>query len=117
MRVDTTTSFTDAFIQEEFERDPAFQRAYEAELQAEGHDKASREELVRTLVSLRKAQRISQRDLARKLGISQPRVAQIEKLAGSLSADLMLRYVEAIGATIRIEPRATQLVRPRTYRR
>ncbi len=39
MRVDTTTSFIDDFIDEERERDPSFRAAYDAELKAEEEDR------------------------------------------------------------------------------
>lgn len=50
----------------------------------------------------RKNAGISQRELARRLGVSQPRVAAIER-AEDLNLSTLARYAEAIGGQPRVE--------------
>lgn len=53
------------------------------------------------LVSARKKAKVSQTELAHRLGVSQPRVAAIEK-AEDVTVGLLARYVEALGGTVEI---------------
>lgn len=53
------------------------------------------------LVSARKKAKVSQTELAHRLGVSQPRVAAIEK-SEDVTIGLLARYVEALGGTVEI---------------
>ncbi len=55
--------------------------------------------LARSLRAKRKKQRLSQAELARKIKSSQPRVAKIEAGDPSVSIDLMIRTLLALGAS------------------
>ena len=53
------------------------------------------------LVAARKKAKMSQTQLADRLGVSQPRVAAIEK-AEDVTVSLLARYVEALGGKVEI---------------
>ncbi len=53
------------------------------------------------LTSLREQAGLSQRDLAQRLGVSQPRIAAIER-SKNVTVDLLEQYVEAVGGRLRV---------------
>jgi transcriptional regulator with XRE-family HTH domain len=55
------------------------------------------------LYELRESLNISQQDLARNLGISQPSVVAIEQRGNELKISTLKRYVEAMGGTLRLD--------------
>ncbi|BEN71748.1 TPA: helix-turn-helix domain-containing protein [Serratia marcescens] len=55
------------------------------------------------LHQLREALNISQQELAKTLGISQPSVAAIEGRGNKLKISTLKRYVEAMGGTLRLD--------------
>lgn len=56
------------------------------------------------LTAARERAEISQRELARRTGISQPRVAQIEK-AENVTVDVLARYVSGLGGELEVSMR------------
>ncbi len=71
-------------------RDPEFKAAYEAEM------------AVMDLVRARKAKGLSQTDMADRLHVSQPYLAQIEGMTKKLNADLHFRYAAELGLSLKI---------------
>ena len=71
------------------------------------------------LTALREQAGLSQRDLARRLGVTQPRVAAIEK-SRNVTIDVLEQYVVALGGqlevTVRKGGRKIPLVTPRAAR-
>jgi transcriptional regulator with XRE-family HTH domain len=57
--------------------------------------------LASRLTALREGAGLSQRELAKRLGISQPRVAAIER-SQNVTIDVLEQYVEALGATLEV---------------
>ena len=53
------------------------------------------------LTALREQAGLSQRELAERLGVKQPRVAAIEK-AKNVTIDVLERYVDALGGTLHV---------------
>jgi transcriptional regulator with XRE-family HTH domain len=53
------------------------------------------------LTSLREEAGLSQRDLARRAGVSQPRVAAIER-SKNVTLDVLVQYVEALGWELQV---------------
>jgi HTH-type transcriptional regulator/antitoxin HipB len=49
------------------------------------------------LRNLRTSRRMTQRDLAERLGLSQPRIAEIERSPGRISVDQLLAVLHALG--------------------
>lgn len=86
-------SFVKKYIQEQCEGDPEFRAEYEAE--------ALRLKLVRA----REAAGLTQRDLAERLGVSQPRIAQVERGSKPMSASFLLRYAAAVHMKLDLSPR------------
>jgi len=84
-----------------------------AERVAEIEDELS---LAAGLTALREEAGLSQRDLARRLGVTQPRVAAIEK-SRNITIQVLEQYVGALGGelevTVRKENRRFALVAPR----
>lgn len=86
------------YIQERRAETPEFDRAFEAS--------KMRNELVR----MRHRAKLSQREIAKRLGVSQPRVAEIESMDNDPRLSTLIEYARAVGAEIRVvqvnEPKA-----------
>lgn len=84
-------SWIKKLIEEEAERSPEFKAAYQ-------------EEAIRiALVKARNEAGLSQRDLAEKLGVSQPRIAQVERGSRPMSMKFLLAYASAVNARIEVQ--------------
>lgn len=70
--------------------DPEFKAAYEAEM------------ALMDLVRARKAMGLSQTDMADRLHVSQPYLAQIEGMTKKLNAGLMFRYAAELGLSLKV---------------
>lgn len=57
--------------------------------------------LASRLTAFREDAGLSQRDLAKRLGVSQPRVAAIER-SHNVTIEVLEQYVEALGATLEV---------------
>jgi DNA-binding XRE family transcriptional regulator len=78
------------------EADPQFQKVYEEE--------AAKSELWLQLVEARQAAGLTQRQLAKRLGVSQAQVARLEKRGyEDYTLNSLRRYVEALGAGFTLE--------------
>ena len=77
------------YIEERSSRDPEFKLAYEAEM------------LVLDLLNARKAKGYSQTDMALRLHVSQPYLAQIEGISKKINTDLMIRYASELGLSLK----------------
>ena len=78
-------------------RDPKFKAAYEAEM------------AVMDLIRARKARGLSQTDMAIRLHVSQPYLAQIEGMTKKLNADLLFQYAAELGLSLKVtEPESQQ---------
>ena len=86
-------SFIKKYIKEKCDADPEFRAEYEAE--------ALRLKLVRA----REAAGLTQRELAERLGVSQPRIAQVERGSRPMSAAFLLRYAAAVHMKLDVSPR------------
>ncbi len=86
-------NFISKYIQEQNHTDAEFRAEYEAE--------ALRLKLVRA----REAAGLTQRDLAEQLGVSQPRIAQVERGSKPMSASFLLRYAAAVHMKLELAPR------------
>jgi transcriptional regulator with XRE-family HTH domain len=80
-------------IAEECEKSPEFKAAYDEE------------SALLALVRARNAAKLSQRDLAETLHVSQPYIAQVERGSKPMSLSLMVRYANAVGASIEVKPK------------
>lgn len=78
------------FIEEQCAKDPEFKAAYEAE------------SALFTLIRARQEANLSQQDVADKLNVSQPYIAQIEKGTRKPGYLLLFRYANAVGASIQV---------------
>src|SRR5579862_3992767 len=77
-------------------RDPEFKAAFEAEM------------VVMDLIRARKAKGLSQTDMADRLHVSQPYLAQIEGMSKKLNAALLFRYAAELGLSLKVvEPDST----------
>src|SRR5438309_6001350 len=81
--------------------EPAYRAVYEEE--------AAKKELWLQLVEARQAVGLSQRELAKRLGVSQPQVARIEKRGyDAYTLNSLRRYVEALGEGFSLEVKVRQ---------
>jgi len=75
-------------------KDARFKAAYEEEQALLG------------LVRARQRANLTQQDIARTLKVSQPYIAQIERGSKPVSLSFMVRYANAVGASVQIAPQA-----------
>jgi predicted XRE-type DNA-binding protein len=80
--------------------DPEFLAAFVEEEENLAKELEHRRELMATVIAIRKAQGLSQVQLARKLKVSQARVSQMERGNASLSVDHLLQIVEELKGSI-----------------
>jgi ribosome-binding protein aMBF1 (putative translation factor) len=78
------------YISDRSDRDPEFKAAYEAET------------AVMDLIRARRAKGVSQTDMAERLHVSQPYLAQIEGMTKKLNADLLFRYAAELGLSLKV---------------
>lgn len=70
---------------------------------AAARQKAEKEIFELRLGMLREELAVSQVELAKRLGISQPSVANLEKRGGEIKLSSLKRYIEAMGSTLSLE--------------
>jgi len=80
------------YAEERSVRDPEFKAAYE------------QEKALLALVRARNVARLSQKDVAEALRVSQPYIAAVERGSKPMSLSLMVRYANAVGATVEVTP-------------
>lgn len=61
-------------------------------------------ELIRTMVSIREEQGVTQTELSKRCGIRQPMLARMEKNIHSPQIDSLLRVLTPLGYTLQIVP-------------
>ena len=61
-------------------------------------------ELIRSMVTIREEQGLSQADMARKCNVKQPAIARMEKNTHSPQVDSLLRVLTPLGYTLQIVP-------------
>lgn len=59
-------------------------------------------QLIKSLVEFRKSAKITQREVAKRSGLTQQMVSRIEKIDNSPTLDVFLRYVSALGLELKI---------------
>ena len=93
-------SYVKKLIKEGCERSEEFRQAYDEETQAIA--------AMKSLVDLRRARGLSQDDIAARLGVSQPRVAEIERGLAGMQATTLFRYATVVGACIEVRATAKE---------
>lgn len=92
-------SWIDELIEERCRREPSFRAALDAE------------ELRIQLIQMRQKSGLTQKEVAKRLGVSQPRVAEIEQLRNDPQISSIVKYARAIGAELKVhmvsEPKKT----------
>lgn len=80
----------------ELDRDPEFQKRVDAAL--------NQMRIEQDLVELREARQVSQGELAKRIGVSQPVIARLESgRIKNLTLRTLARYAAALGGQVRIE--------------
>ena len=64
-------------------------------------------ELIKTMVSIREEQGLSQKELAERCNVKQPMIARMEKDVHSPQVDSLLRVLAPLGYTLQIVPLKT----------
>jgi len=78
--------------------DPEFRASYEEE------------EALLALIRARQKANLTQQNIAETLQVSQPYIAQIERGSKPISLSFLVRYANAVGATIQIAPKQENAV-------
>ena len=99
------------WLDEEYHRDPGMEARVDALV--------SEMAIEQDLVALREASGISQRAMARRLGVTQPAIAKLESgKVKNIGVRTLTRYVAALGGQVRIEvvrpPKSGRILRLRT---
>lgn len=71
------------------------------------HPVRNSDQLATFLRNLRLSRRMTQRDLAARLGLSQPRIAEIERSPGRISVDQLFAVMHVLGASVLLTPGRT----------
>ena len=99
------------WVDDRLAQDPALRERVEARL--------AELRIEQELIALREAQGLTQAQVAKLLGVSQPAVAKIESGSENLTLRTLLRVVTALGGAIKLEvlkPRAAKVVGIRARR-
>jgi len=97
-------SFIKDLIAEEMQ-DAEFRAAYEEEVELTRKEQERRQQVMSAVAAIRKAQHLSQQQLAARLKVSQARVSQMERGTESLSVDSLLEMVDALrGGIVILSP-------------
>jgi transcriptional regulator with XRE-family HTH domain len=97
-------SFIKDLIAEEMQ-DAEFRAAYEEEVELTRKEQERRRQVMTAVATMRKAQHLSQQQLAARLKVSQARVSQMERGTESLSVDSLLEMVDALrGGIVILSP-------------
>jgi ribosome-binding protein aMBF1 (putative translation factor) len=92
-----------------YEEEERARRMADPENRAVHEEDAAKKELWLQLVEARQALGLSQRELAKRVGVSQPQVARIEKRGyDAYTLNSLRRYVEALGEGFSLEVRVRQ---------
>ena len=83
-------TWIEKYAEERSMRDPEFKAAYEEE------------RALLALVRARNAAALSQKDVADALSVSQPYIAAVERGTKPMSLSLMIRYANAVGASVEV---------------
>jgi DNA-binding XRE family transcriptional regulator len=92
------TTWIKQYAEKRSAKDPTFKTAYEEEA------------ALLALVRARQRSNLTQQNLAKTLRVSQPYIAQIERGSKPISLSFMVRYANAVGATIQITPQQENAV-------
>jgi transcriptional regulator with XRE-family HTH domain len=99
------------FIEEMLDRDPKAREAFERE----GHVDSVYRKILEKLV-IRRKERMTQAEVAEKMGVSQPRVACLETMKEPFNLRTFIEYAEIVGADVSVEARPEkQAPPPRQY--
>ena len=94
-------TYTEQRIARKMAESPEYRAAFEEELRELEH----RQQLMAMVASLRKTSRLSQRELAEKMKVSQARISQMERGTEPVSVDNLLRMIELLkGGLVILSP-------------
>lgn len=86
-----TKTWIEKYAEERSSRDPEFKAGYEEEC------------AVLALVRARNSSALTQQDVADALHVSQSYIARVERGSKPMSLSLMLRYANAVGASVEVK--------------
>lgn len=93
-------TYTERRIAKKMAENPEYRTAFEEEEALLAKELEHRRQLMSLVATMRKAQRLSQQQLAVKLNVSQARVSQMEQGHEPLSVDSLLQMIEALHGSI-----------------
>lgn len=88
-------------VKEKMASDPVFKEAY---LEARREYK-----LIKQAVEIRKELDYSQKAIAEKIGVKQQVVSRLETVGNSPTLDNFLKYIDALGLTVKLEKKSDDL--------
>ena len=92
----------DSFVAERRKADPRFKREFDRLEASERAALAESARAIADLVKLRKRRKMTQKDVAAALGVSQPYIAKIEKGVEPVGVRLLAAYALAVGGRISV---------------
>lgn len=96
VKIKKTKDEVQEWVEAQYRRDPGLRKRVEARL--------AEMRLEQELVALREARGLSQTDVARRLGVTQPAIAKLESgRAKNFGMQTIVRYVTACGGALKVE--------------
>ena len=93
-------TYTERRIAKKMAENADYRAAYEEEDVLFAKEQEHRQELMSVVIAMRKAQNLSQQQLAERLKVSQARVSQMERGREPLSVDSLLQIIEVLHGSI-----------------
>lgn len=92
----------DEFVAEQRRSDKRFKRKYDKLAQSERAALAASAKAVQDLVALRRKRKMTQRQVAEALGVTQPYIAKIEKGTEPVGIQILAAYALVVGGRISV---------------
>jgi transcriptional regulator with XRE-family HTH domain len=93
-------TYTERRIAKKILENPEYRAAYQEEEELLAKELENRQKLMSMVIAMRKAQNLSQHQLAEKMNISQARVSQMERGHEPFSVDSLLQMIEVLHGSI-----------------
>ena len=93
-------TYTERRIAKMMAKNPEYRAAFQEEEVLLAKELEHRQQLMSTVIAMRKAQRLTQQQLAEKMKVSQARVSQMEQGREPFSVDSLLQMIEVLQGSI-----------------
>jgi predicted transcriptional regulator len=82
-------------LKSELKRSKGFEHAY--------HEEMAKLRVAQKLIEIREKLRLTQNDIAKKMGVSQQLVSRVESGSENMTLETLVKFVEALGFAVKIQ--------------